>query len=156
MKKKNEMQKIETDLKFFQYEFKVLPFEEKAKIFLDVLALRKKLNEEVSEIDAHMRTQFKERQVADKPARFQGVEYELYQGSGFEEKYLSKAEVDKFCEELHGLDPKAYAEIVEMVPSIKKKELNKYRTVLGSVADLINRYYATLNPKKIELRAVKK
>lgn len=87
--------------------------------------------------------------VTNIPTEVPGVMVAL--PSGLEDKKLGKGETKAFAEALQAINPQAYADIIEMEPTVKKAAVNKWRTIPGSVADLILKTYDP-QPKSVEIK----
>jgi len=87
--------------------------------------------------------------VTNIPTEVPGVVVAL--PSGTEDKRLSKKEIEAFAANLNTTNQQAYAEIIEMEPTIRKAAVSRWRTIPGPVADLILKTYDP-QPKSVEIK----
>ena len=152
MKKQTALANKETDiLQFTREKYQLATIEGKADGIARLMAFRRKIDEVLTELRPLMTTEMMALGEPGKPVKIETAAGTLVLPSGFSERKLSEKEAYSFAEALQRIDPEAHKLCIESVVKIKKSEVNKLRTSVGPTGSLIKAYFASQQPKYLEL-----
>ena len=131
--------------------FDLMPLNDKANGIAKLMYLRRQIDDVLSELKPLMTNEMVSVQEPGKPVKIQTEAGTLVLPGGFSEKKLNEKEAYAFAEALQNVDPSAHKLCIEYIIKISKSEVNKLRTQPGKTSELIKAYFASQQPKALEL-----